>query len=144
MNKIDTISIAGANPADVKQEAFAPMFERFALPVFVTLAEERRHRKERLAAAFCIFANFGFCEGVAGHITPGDPEFPDTFWVNPFGMHFGQIKVSDLIRVDNEGNVVEATRPVKVAADAARFSSSPSRCAHRSRSTRKTPARPAP
>ena len=45
----------------------------------------------------------GFCEGVAGHITARDPEFPDTFWVNPFGMHFGRIRASDLIRVDGDG-----------------------------------------
>ena len=96
-------------------------FKRFAPPTFATLAEERRHRKERLAAAFRIFAKFGFSEGVAGHITARDPEFTDTFWVNPFGMHFGQIKVSDLIRVDGEGNVVEGDRPVNVSAFAIHY-----------------------
>jgi len=44
-------------------------------PVFKTLAEERQHRKERLAAGFRLFAKFGFDEGVAGHITARDPEF---------------------------------------------------------------------
>ena len=61
-------------------------------PVFKTLAEERQHRKERLAAGFRLFARFGFDEGVAGHITARDPEFTDTFWVNGFGMSFGLIK----------------------------------------------------
>ena len=88
----------------------------FAPPAFATVAEERQHRKERLAGGFRIFAACGFCEGVAGHITARDPEFPDTFWVNPFGMHFGHIKVSDLIRVDAEGDVVEGSGPVNVAA----------------------------
>src|SRR5439155_17236376 len=49
-------------------------------PVFTSPAEERRHRKERLAAAFRLFAEFGFDEGVAGHITARDPERPDCFW----------------------------------------------------------------
>jgi ribulose-5-phosphate 4-epimerase/fuculose-1-phosphate aldolase len=31
-------------------------------------------------------------------------------------MHFGQIKASDLIRVDGKGNVIEGTRPVNVSA----------------------------
>ena len=119
MNKIDTGSIADL--ADVKQAAYAMTFERFAPPTFATLPEERRYRQERLAAAFRIFAKFGFCEGVAGHITARDPEFMDTFWVNPFGMHFGQIKVSDLIRVDGEGNVVEGARPVNVSAFAIHY-----------------------
>jgi ribulose-5-phosphate 4-epimerase/fuculose-1-phosphate aldolase len=43
-------------------------------PTFATPAEERRHRKERMAAAFRLFARFGFDEGIAGHITARDPE----------------------------------------------------------------------
>lgn len=85
-------------------------------PVFPTMAEERQHRKERLAAGFRLFAKFGFDEGVAGHITARDPELTDTFWVNGFGMSFGQIKASDLIRVDHTGKVVEGIHPVNAAA----------------------------
>src|SRR5271169_6283104 len=85
-------------------------------PTFATLAEERQHRKQRLAGAFRLFSRFGFDEGVAGHITARDPERRDHFWVNPFGMHFGQIRVSDLILVDHSGEVVEGHRPVNRAA----------------------------
>jgi ribulose-5-phosphate 4-epimerase/fuculose-1-phosphate aldolase len=77
------------------------------MPTRATVAEERAHRKLMLAGAFRIFGKFGFSEGVAGHITARDPEFPDTFWVNPFGVSFNRIKVSDLIRVDEEGKIVE-------------------------------------
>lgn len=86
------------------------------IPVFESLAEERLHRKQKLAGAFRLFSKFGFDEGVAGHITARDPEFTDTFWVNPFGVHFSQIKVSNLLRVDHEGNVVEGNHPVNCAA----------------------------
>jgi len=34
---------------------------------------ERRHRQERLAGAFRLFARFGFAQGLAGHITARDP-----------------------------------------------------------------------
>ncbi len=85
-------------------------------PTFGTVEEERRHRKERLAASFRLFSKFGFDEGVAGHITARDPELADHFWVNPFGMHFSQIRVSDLILVNEEGEVVEGNRPVNRAA----------------------------
>lgn len=37
-------------------------------PKFATLEEERVYRKQHLAAAFRIFADRGFDEGVAGHI----------------------------------------------------------------------------
>jgi len=71
-------------------------------------AEERQlQEKQRLAASFRIFARRGFDEGAAGHITLRDPVAPDTFWVNPFGLHFSKIRVSDLIRVDHDGEIVE-------------------------------------
>ncbi len=85
-------------------------------PSFDSVKKERRHRKERLAAAFRLFSKFGFEEGVAGHITARDPEFPDRFWVNPFVVPFAHIRVSDLICVDSTGEVVKGTKPVNRAA----------------------------
>ena len=85
-------------------------------PIHTTVEEERLHRKQRLAAAFRMFSKCGFDEGVAGHITARDPEKLDHFWVNPFGMHFSQIRVSDLILVDREGRVVEGDRMINAAA----------------------------
>ena len=38
-------------------------------PAFTDKYEERKYLKHRLALAFRVFAKFGFCEGVAGHIT---------------------------------------------------------------------------
>ena len=78
--------------------------------------EERLYRKQRLAAAFRLFSKFGFDEGLAGHITARDPEQLDHFWVNPFGMHFGHIRVSDLILVNRTGEVVEGNAMVNKAA----------------------------
>jgi ribulose-5-phosphate 4-epimerase/fuculose-1-phosphate aldolase len=85
-------------------------------PTFANQEEARLYRKQQLAAAFRVFATFGFSEGVAGHITVRDPEHPELFWVNPFGLHFGLIRVSDLILVDAKGNVVEGDAPVNTAA----------------------------
>src|SRR4051794_15328660 len=86
------------------------------IPKFESAAEERLHRKERLAASFRLFGKFGFDEGVAGHITVRDPEHLDRFWVNPFGMNFKHIRVSDLICVDHTGEVVVGDAPVNRAA----------------------------
>ncbi len=85
-------------------------------PTFASLEEERLHRKQRLAAGFRLFSRFGFDEGIAGHITARDPEHLDCFWVNPFGMHFGLIRVSDLILVNQQGEVIEGDRPINEAA----------------------------
>lgn len=79
-------------------------------PQFADKYEEREYLKGRLALAFRIFGKKGFDEGVAGHITLRDPVKPNTFWVNPFGLSFNKIKKSDLILVDEEGNVIEGGR----------------------------------
>ena len=83
---------------------------------FANVAELRRNQLEKLAAGFRMFAYFGFNEGVAGHITLRDPEFSDHFWVNPLGVHFSQISVSDLILVNHDGKVVQGDKDVNVAA----------------------------
>ena len=83
---------------------------------FETVEDERLERKQKLAGALRIFGRLGFGEGVAGHITVRDPEFPDHFWVNPFGMHFGHIRVSDLLLVRHDGEIVHGDRPVNQAA----------------------------
>src|SRR6187455_2321751 len=94
----------------------APVQDFSYMPQFDSLKAERRHRKERLAASFRLFGKFGFDEGVAGHITVRDPEHLDRFWVNPFGMNFKHIRVSDLICVDHTGEVVEGDAMVNRAA----------------------------
>ncbi|WP_413175206.1 class II aldolase/adducin family protein [Anabaena azotica] len=86
------------------------------IPTFNSVAEQRLHLQQRLAAAFRLFSRFGFDEGIAGHITARDPENPEHFWVNPFGVHFGLIRVSDLILVNQNGEVIYGDSPVNRAA----------------------------
>lgn len=98
----------------LEPQQVAPLFE---LPTpFDSVEAERAHRKAKLAGALRIFGKFGFGEGVAGHITVRDPEFPELFWVNPFGKSFRQMKSSDLILLDHEGNVVYGSSMVNTAA----------------------------
>ena len=85
-------------------------------PKFDTVEAERRHRKQRLAAAFRLFGHFGFDEGLAGHITARDPELLDHFWVNPLGLNFKLVRVKDLILVNDRGDVVEGDWPLNAAA----------------------------
>ena len=105
----ETPSIAGV-PLTPKDVSLA------GPPTFATVEAERLHRKQKLAGALRIFGRFGFGEGVAGHITVRDPEFPDHFWVNPFGLSFRHMTVSDLILVNHSGDVVYGQQPVNRAA----------------------------
>ncbi|WP_399928469.1 class II aldolase/adducin family protein [Streptomyces kanamyceticus] len=90
---------------------------QFAMPpAHDSPADERRYRKERLAGALRIFGRLGYEDGVSGHITARDPEHTDCFWVNPFGMPFKHITVSDLVLANAEGQVVEGQYHVNQAA----------------------------
>jgi ribulose-5-phosphate 4-epimerase/fuculose-1-phosphate aldolase len=80
-----------------------------------TPEEERLYRKQRLTAALRLFSRMDFDEGAGGHITARDPEEPDLFWINPFGVHFGHVRVSDLLLVDTAGAVVSGTGTVNPA-----------------------------
>ncbi|TYL94888.1 class II aldolase/adducin family protein [Bradyrhizobium rifense] len=81
----------------------------------VSFEEERLHRKQRLAATFRLFSRYGFDQGLAGHVTVRDPEFPERFWINPLSKHFSQIKVSDLQLVDHDGNILIGDKPINQA-----------------------------
>ena len=76
-------------------------------PTFVSKADERTHRLQRLAAACRIFGRYGFADGVLGHVTVRDPEHADLLWINPYGVSMRQMKVSHLVQVNHHGAVVE-------------------------------------
>jgi len=82
-------------------------------PKFETKEEEREWLKFRLAQAFRIFADLGFDDGVAGHITCRDPIQPDAFWVNPFGVHFSLITPDLLLLVDHKGDMLPESGPIR-------------------------------
>lgn len=75
-------------------------------PVFEDKKLERKHIKEHMAGTFRIFGRRGYNEGPAGHMSVRDPLSPETFWINPLGVHFSAIQVSDLVHVDSEGNIL--------------------------------------
>ncbi|THA69211.1 class II aldolase/adducin family protein [Streptomyces sp. A0958] len=89
----------------------------FAMPpVHQTPDEERAHRKERLAGALRLFGSYGYEDGVSGHITARDPEYPSCFWVNPFGLPFDELRPEDLVLVNGEGQVLQGRHHVNQAA----------------------------
>ena len=45
-----------------------------------------------------------------------DPILTDHFWLNPLSQHFSQISVSDLILVNEVGEVVIGDEPINAAA----------------------------
>ncbi|KAJ5141028.1 hypothetical protein N7448_004436 [Penicillium atrosanguineum] len=89
------------------------------IPVFTEIDKKRRWILEHMAGAFRIFARKGFSEGLAGHISVRDPEFPNAFWTNPIGRHFGLMKVSDMVLLNERGEPIGGN--TKYPANAAGF-----------------------
>ncbi|GAA5897978.1 uncharacterized protein JCM6883_000882 [Sporobolomyces salmoneus] len=80
-------------------------------PKFKTVEEEREYLKEKLAASVRIFGKYGYDHHVAGHLTVRDPANNGTFWVNPLALAFSLVTVSDLILVNEEGEVIGGGKP---------------------------------
>lgn len=85
-------------------------------PEFKDKYEERRHTLEHMAGVFRVFGRRGYGEGAAGHVSVRDPVDKNTFWINPLGVHFSQIKVSDLVHVDEDCNILPDGNQVAINA----------------------------
>ncbi len=67
--------------------------------------------RQELAACYRIFAMMGWDELIYNHITVKVPDEEDSYLINPYGMHFSEINASSLIKVDIDGNKVDADNP---------------------------------
>src|SRR4051812_6012735 len=68
-------------------------------------AEETRQRID-LAACYRLVAAFGWDDLVFTHISARVPGPEHHFLINPYGMMFGEITASSLVKVDLQGNQV--------------------------------------
>lgn len=69
-------------------------------------SEEQRLRVE-LAAAYRIFDHLGWTSLIYNHITARVPGPERHFLINPFGLMYGEITASSLVKIDIAGAVVE-------------------------------------
>jgi len=66
-----------------------------------------RQARIDLAAALRLAVRFDLNEGIDNHFTVMLPGSQDRFLLHPFGLHWSEIKASDLIVVDYDGRTVE-------------------------------------
>src|SRR3954467_7251749 len=72
-----------------------------------TTADAVAEARIDLAAAFRAAALHGYNEGMHNHFSLAVPGRDDLFLLNRYGPHWSEMRASDLIVVDAEGNVVE-------------------------------------
>jgi ribulose-5-phosphate 4-epimerase/fuculose-1-phosphate aldolase len=73
------------------------------------ITEAERKARVELAAAYRIFAMLGWTEMIFNHITVRVPGPEVRFLINPFGLHYSEVKASHLVLIDIEGNPVRET-----------------------------------
>lgn len=69
-----------------------------------------------LSAAFVLAEKMGFSEGICNHfsaVLPGDEE---RYLINPFGVHWAEMKPDLLLVIDGEGKVIEGDGEVEATA----------------------------
>lgn len=73
------------------------------------VSEEEWQARVDLAALYRLIARHGWDDLVFTHITLRVPGEEDHFLMNPFGMLFGEINASSLVKVDIDGNIISKT-----------------------------------
>jgi ribulose-5-phosphate 4-epimerase/fuculose-1-phosphate aldolase len=71
-----------------------------------------------LAACYQLCALYGWDDGIYTHISAAVPGEPDHYLINPFGMRFDEVRASNLVKVDGDGN---AAGPPQYAVNASGF-----------------------
>ncbi len=69
-----------------------------------------------LAAALRWAARLALHEGICNHFSLAVPGAEDRYLINPQGLHWSEIKASDLLMIDGEGHVLEGEREVEATA----------------------------
>jgi ribulose-5-phosphate 4-epimerase/fuculose-1-phosphate aldolase len=67
--------------------------------------------RQELAACYRIFSMMGWDEMIFNHITVKVPDEDGAFLINPYGMHFGEVTATSLIKIDKDGNKLDVDNP---------------------------------
>lgn len=62
--------------------------------------------RQQLAACYRVFDLLGWTELIFNHVSLRVPGEPRHFLINPFGLHYVEVRASNLVKVDVDGQVV--------------------------------------
>jgi ribulose-5-phosphate 4-epimerase/fuculose-1-phosphate aldolase len=72
-----------------------------------TMTDAEWEARQQLAAAYRVFDHLGWSEMIYNHITLKVPGEDHAFLINPFGLHFSEVKASNLVKIDIDGNKLD-------------------------------------
>lgn len=65
--------------------------------------------RQQLAACYRIFDHMGWSELIYNHITLRVPAENGAFLINPFGLAYGEVTASNLVKIDIDGHVLDGS-----------------------------------
>jgi len=78
-----------------------------------TLPEAERQARIDLAACYRLADHFGLNEGIDNHLTLLVPGHADRFLLAPFGLHWSEVKASDFMVIDFDGQMLSGRGPIE-------------------------------
>ena len=82
----------------------------------IRLAPGEAELREQLAAAYRLVEHFGWNESIYGHLTVRVPGPERHFLINPYGLRYGEVTASKLVKITLGGEIVgRAEWPVNAA-----------------------------
>lgn len=79
----------------------------------LNVAQEEWQTRCDLAALYRLVAHFRMTDIIDTHISARLPRQADQFLINRYGVMFHEMRASDLVKIDQRGNVIEAGRPAE-------------------------------
>ncbi|MEB0055883.1 MULTISPECIES: class II aldolase/adducin family protein [unclassified Variovorax] len=70
-----------------------------------SMSDSEWKARQELACAYRLFDHFGWHELIYNHITVRVPDTP-YFLINPFGLRYGEVRASNLVKIDVEGQII--------------------------------------
>ncbi|MEO8650684.1 MAG: aldolase [Hyphomicrobiaceae bacterium] len=72
--------------------------------------------RRELAAAFRLAEKFGYSEGICNHFSVVVPGPQERYLINPYGLHWSEMRAEHLLMIDGDGQVIEGDGEVEATA----------------------------
>jgi ribulose-5-phosphate 4-epimerase/fuculose-1-phosphate aldolase len=72
--------------------------------------------RRELAAAFRLAEKFGYSEGICNHFSVVVPGPNERYLINPYGLHWSEMRPEHLLMIDGDGQVIEGDGEVEATA----------------------------
>ncbi|MCO5596089.1 hypothetical protein L7F22_050148 [Adiantum nelumboides] len=107
-SKSEPLLTISKNHAPIERFNYSAIQQRLHQSCLNEFSEKEVRLRVELAAAYRLFAHFGWTEAIYNHLTVGltEDDGSKSYLINPLGLRFDEITASSLLKIDSEGNIL--------------------------------------